>query len=122
MNSADSVYDHTKGRNIVGKENEQADLGIRYDYMGPFANTMEALTSQALAVVTMPREDVQRVVRPRIPNQTLLPPRFGYRTRAISLMDVINVNHDQPPTRVDFTGGQAGYQGTERNAQSGGFW
>jgi hypothetical protein len=90
--------------------------------MGPFASFQDALLSQALNVITMPREEVQRVVRPRLPQLELFRPTLGYRTRAISLKDVVNVNEDQPPTRVDFTGGHAGYQGTERNAQSGGFW
>ena len=38
------------------------------------------------------------------------------------ITDVMDVNAQFQPTRVDFTGGHAGYQGTERNAQSGGFW
>lgn len=119
MNSPDGVYDHSKPRPIT---QESTDPGIRYDYMGPFASFQDALLSQALNVVTMPREDVQRVVRPRLPQLQLFRPIYGYRTRAIGLTDVMDVNDEQPPTRVDFTGGQAGYQGTERNAQSGGFW
>ena len=119
MNSPDGVYDHSKPRPING---EDQDPGIRYDYMGPFVSFQDALLSQALNVITMPREEVQRVVRPRLPQLQLFREKLGYRTRQISLMDVINVNEDQPPTRVDFTGGHAGYQGTERNAQSGGFW
>lgn len=119
MNSQDGVYDHSKGRPIT---DESVVEGIRYDYMGPFESTQQALISQALNVVTMPRQEVQRVVRPRLPHVTLLPPMKGYRTRELGLMDVMNVNQDQPPTRVDFSGGNAGYQGTERNAQSGGFW
>ena len=112
MNSPDGVYDHSKPRPING---EDQDPGIRYDYMGPFASFQDALLSQALNVITMPREEVQRVVRPRLPQLELFRPTLGYRTRAISLKDVVNVNEDQPPTRVDFTREAGSYQGTARN-------
>ena len=119
MNSQDGVYDRSKPRQIT---QEDTDPGIRYDYMGPFKSFEDALLSQALNVITMPREEVARVVRPRLPQLQLFRPTQGYRTRALGINDIIEVNQEQPPTRVDFTGGHAGYQGTERNAQSGGFW
>lgn len=119
MNSQDSIYDRSKPRGIVA---DQEDVGIRYDYMGPFANVQDALIGQALNSVVMPREALQEVVRPRLPQVMLFRERFGYRTRALNLTDVINADDEFQPTRVDFTGGQAGYQGTLRNAQGGGFW
>jgi hypothetical protein len=122
VNSQDSVYDHTKPRQIVGTRNEEEDLGIRYDYMGPFANKQEQLISQALNSVTMPGHALQQLVRPTIPTIQMLPPRFGYRTRALGIRDVMNVDETFQPTRVDFTASQAGYQGTLRNAQDQGFW
>ena len=122
MNSQDSVYDHSKPRQIVGTRNEDEDLGVRYDYMGPFANKQEQLLSQALNAVTMPGEALQQVVRPPLPQVNLFPPKYGYRTRALSILDVMDVDEEFQPVRVDFTASQAGYQGTQRNAQGQGFW
>ena len=34
MNSADGVYDHSKGRPIVGESTDPQEP--RYDYLGPF--------------------------------------------------------------------------------------
>lgn len=119
MNSQDSVYDRSKPRGIVQDQPEQ---GIRYDYMGPFANIQEAVIGQAINTVTMPRDAVQASVRPKLPQVMLFRERLGYRTRALNITDIINVDEEFQPTRVDFSGGQAGYQGTERNAQGQGFW
>jgi hypothetical protein len=123
MNSADSVYDHTKGRAIVGEDPNPEDMGLRYDYKGPFGSTQEALMSQALASLTMPGDVLSAIVRPPLPQIILDPPRFGYRTRQLGLMDVINVNeeYDKPAPRQDVYG-QAGAEGTLRNAQGQGFW
>ena len=113
MNNQDSVYDHTKGRSIVSDEPEPSLL--RYDYMGPFANAQEAFMARALKAATMPRELIQDIVRPPLPQIQLFPPRFGYRTRELSVMDVMDVNNEFQPTRVDFTGEKGSYQGSARN-------
>lgn len=120
MNSADGVYDHSKGRPIVGETNEQE---IRYDYIGPFATVQDSLISRALNAVTMPGDRLQEIVRPNLPQIQLLPPQMGYRTRALGIKDIMNVNEDfsPNPVRVD-TYGSAGAQGTARNAQGQGFW
>lgn len=121
MNSQDSIYDRSKPRGIVA---DQEEIGIRYDYMGPFSSVQERLISQAVNAVTMPAADLQQVVRPNLPQINPFPARFGYRTRALSVMDVINVDVEFQPeqNRVDFTASKAGYQGTLRNAQGQGFW
>jgi hypothetical protein len=120
MNTQDSVYDHSKGRAIVGGSDEREP---RYDYLGPFASVQDALIGQALNAINMPAEEIQRVVRPPMPQIQLLPPRFGYRARELGIMDVLNVDEEMSPypTRVD-TYGQAGAEGTSRNAQGQGFW
>ena len=109
----DGVYDHSKGRPIVSEDPEPNLL--RYDYMGPFANAQEAFMVRALRAATMPGQLLQDLVRPPLPQVQLFPPRFGYRTREIGILDVMDVNEDFQPTRVDFTREPGGYQGTARN-------
>ena len=48
MASADSIYDHTKDRDIVDNGPQ-----IRYDYMGPFENRQEALLTRAVRSMLM---------------------------------------------------------------------
>ena len=119
MNSQDSIYDRSKPRGIV---DDQEEVGIRYDYMGPFGSVQERLLSQALNSLTMPGAQLQQVVRPNLPQIDPFRPRLGYRTRALSIMDIMNVDQEFQPERKDFTGGDAGYEGTLRNAQDQGFW
>jgi len=119
MNSQDSIYDRSKPRGIVA---DQEEVGIRYDYMGPFGSVQERLLSQALNSITMPGAVLQEVVRPNIPQIDRFRPKFGYRTRALSIVDVANVDEEFVPVRRDFTASQAGYEGTLRNAQGQGFW
>lgn len=119
MNSQDSIYDRSKPRDIVA---DQVEPEIRYDYMGPFSSVQERLISQALNAVTMPGEVLQQVVRPNLPQVDPFRPRFGYRTRSLSVTDVMNVDAEFQPVRKDFTASDAGYEGTLRNAQGQGFW
>ena len=109
----DGVYDHSKGRPIVGEDPEPSLL--RYDYMGPFANAQEAFMARALKSVTMPAHLIPDIVRPPLPQINPFPPRYGYRTRQIGIMDVMDVNEEFQPTRVDFTREPGSYQGTARN-------
>ncbi len=106
----DSVYDHSKPRAIVDNGPE-----IRYDYMGPFANAQEALLTRAIRSVTLPAMMIQDIVRPPLPQVQLFPPRYGYHTRELGIMDVMNVDEEFEPTRTDFSGSQGSYQGTGRN-------
>lgn len=121
MNSADGVYDHSKGRPIVGEYNDPQEP--RYDYLGPFESIADSLMTRALNSITMPGESLQEMVRPNLPQVMLFPPKFGYRTRQLNLNDVLHVDQEMHPypNRVD-TYGDAGAQGTERNAQGQGFW
>ena len=113
MENQNSIYDYSKGRPILS-EDPDASL-LRYDYMGPFANAQEAFTSRALRSATMPAALLQDLVRPPLPQIQLFPPRFGYRTRELGILDVLDVNDEFQPTRVDFTGEKGSYQGTARN-------
>jgi len=113
MAQTDGVYDYTKNRPIVGEDPEPSLL--RYDYMGPFQNVQEAFMSRALQSITMPAQLLPDLVRPPLPQVNLFPPRYGYRTRQLGIMDVMDVNEEFQPTRVDFTREPGGYQGTARN-------
>jgi hypothetical protein len=113
MMNQDGVYDHSKGRAIVNEDPEPSLL--RYDYMGPFANLQEALMARALKSVTVPAQLIPDIVRPPLPNLQMFPPRYGYRTRELGIMDVMDVNDEFQPTRTDFTREPGGYQGTARN-------
>lgn len=113
MENQNSVYDLSKGRPIVS-EDPDASL-LRYDYMGPFANAQEAFMSRALRAATMPAALLQDLVRPPLPQVQLFPPRFGYRTRELGILDVLDVDNEFQPTRIDYTGEKGSYQGTARN-------
>jgi hypothetical protein len=113
MQHQDGVYDHSKGRPIVNEDPEPSLL--RYDFMGPFANAQEAFMVKALRANTMPGQLLQDLIRPPLPQVQLFPPRFGYRSRELGIMDIMDVNQTFQPTRVDFTRQPGGYQGTARN-------
>ena len=83
--------------------------------MGPFANAQEAFMARALKAVTMPAQLIPDIVRPPLPQINMFPPRYGYRTRELGIMDVMDVNDQFQPTRVDFTREQGAYSGTARN-------
>jgi hypothetical protein len=110
MPQQDSIYDHTKGRPIVDNGPE-----IRYDYMGPFGSVQEALLTRAVRSVTLPAMMIQDIVRPPLPQVQLFPPRYGYRTRELGIMDVMNVDSEFQPTRTDFSQSSGSFQGTGRN-------
>jgi hypothetical protein len=110
MQNQDSVYDHSKGRGIV-EENPD----IRYDFMGPFKDTQEANLTRAVRSVTLPAIMIQDIIRPPLPQVQLFPPRYGYRTRELGIMDVMNVDSEFQPTRTDYTQSVGSYQGTSRN-------
>lgn len=110
MQQQDGVYDHTKGRPIVDNGPE-----IRYDYMGPFKDTQDMLITRAVRSVTLPAQMIQDLVRPNLPQVQLFPPRYGYRTRELSIYDVMDVDLEFQPTRTDYSQSPTSYQGTSRN-------
>jgi hypothetical protein len=111
MPSQDSVYDHSKGRPITSE-----DPGIRYDYMGPFKDTQEALLTRAVRSVTLPKEMVQDIVRPPLPQIQLFPARYGFTEDEISVEDIIDMpRRGQQRVESDFSQTPNTTQSTSRN-------
>jgi len=88
----------------------------------PWASNEERLTTEALSAATIPGNILQETVRPPLPRVQLFPPRFGYRTEAIGIRDVLDVNLTYPNARVDYSGHASGggYSGTSTPSQ--GVW
>ena len=74
----DGVYDHTKPWRAPVQPDQVAH---RWQYNGPWSSNMERLTSQALMVMNIPGAELQKMVRPPLPQIRLFPDRFGYGER-----------------------------------------
>lgn len=112
MSQPDGRYDHTKPWNELPS----------WSYNRPFASSEERLTTQALEVALMPGEELQAIVRPPLPQVNPFPPRFGYRTRELSISDIITgVDAVSFPSQ-NYSGEAGGYSGTSRNSQGTGTW
>lgn len=103
-NSADGWYDRTKPWNAPPA----------WTYLRPWATNEERLTQQALDSALMPGADVTDMVRPNIEQSQPFRPRFGYRTRALGIDDVVNVDAIFAEPRNDYTGGPASIEGSSR--------
>ena len=93
-----------------------------WQYLRPWASNEERLTQQALEAALTPGEELVDMVRPNLDQIQLFPPRFGYRTRALGIDDILDVNETFAATAPNFTGNEAGYQGTSRNSSGTGTW
>jgi hypothetical protein len=71
------------------------------------------LTGLALESVMSMTADQIRTIRPPVPAQ-LFPPRFGYRTEALGIEDIIQV--DRIFQRTDFAQNKSGMEGTSTPA------
>lgn len=71
------------------------------------------LTGLALESVMSMTADQIRLIRPPVPGQ-LFPPRFGYRTEALGIEDIVNV--DRIFQRTDFAQNKSGMEGTSTPA------
>lgn len=86
-------------------------------YTSPDATPDDAATARLVEAATMPAAELRRVVRPPLPQVERDRPRFGYRTRALGISDIMNVDEvlSEPP--VAFGGTPAGTESTSRNSQ-----
>lgn len=111
----DGVYDHTKPWRPPLIPNEQTP---RWTYAGPWASNEERLTQQALLAATMPRAELQKMVRPPIPQIRVFPDRFGYGDRQQpGIDDVVSVDRVYTEPRVSwYSGGVGSYSGSSRDS------
>jgi hypothetical protein len=111
----DGVYDYTKPwRNGVPSDVVQP----RWTYAGPWASNEERLTQQALMVATIPGSEIQKMVRPNLPQIRLFPNRFGFGERPQpGIEDVVTIDRVYTEPRVSwYSGGVAGYTGSSTNS------
>lgn len=90
-------------------------------YDRPWDTNMERLTSQALASALVPGAELADQVRPPLDIDPF-PPRYGYRTRALGITDMIDINQEYLPKFNDYSGTPAGYDGTSRNVTGSSSW
>lgn len=82
-------------------------------YNAPTNSWEQAAIRQASIVMTMPRDQVQKLVRPPLPQIGPRPPK---KMPALGLMDVIqDSGRLYQDYRGYFSGSAAGYQGSTRN-------
>ena len=100
-NNADTVY----GRRAWGSPPVQIQQ--------PNQTHEQYLTGLALESVMSMTADQVRQIRPPVPAQ-LFPPKFGYRTEALGIEDIVNV--DSIFRRTDFARNKSGMEGTSTPA------
>ena len=93
-----------------------------WTYLRPWASNEERLTQQALEAALAPGAILAEAVRPPLDQVQLFPPRFGYRTRALGVEDIIDIDRVTQPTRYDYSGTQAGIQAGSRDTNGTGTW
>lgn len=91
-------------------------------YLRPWATNEERLTQQAIEVATIPGQQLADQVRPPLDQVQLFRPRLGYRTRALGIDDIIDIDRVDPATRYDYSGTQSGMSGSSRNSFGTGTW
>jgi hypothetical protein len=104
---------------------KEPEPGVRrYDYLGPFNDRNEQLMGQALASNTVPGEYLADIVRPPLSQVALFRPKFGYRTRQLTIYDVMDVDeiYDEQGPHEQLEGGPAGFSGSSRNTLGNGTW
>ena len=127
-NSFDGNYDRTKpwrdnfnyGEGANSPYGEPLDESESWSYTGPWASNQEKLMQQALLVNTMRHDQIQKLVRPPLPQIRLFPQTTGYPTGQIGIDDVVSIDRSYTEPRVSwFSGGVGGYSGTSRNGLEG---
>lgn len=93
-----------------------------WSYLRPWASNEERLTQQALEAATTPGSVLMDSVRPPLDQVMLFRPRFGYRTRTLSVEDIIDMDRAVNPARQDYSGSDAGPTGGSRYSYGSGNW
>lgn len=82
-------------------------------YQAPTGTWEQSAIRQANIVVTMPRAQLQKMVKPPLPQ---LSPKGVRRRPSLSIEDVLGATDTYEDRRAFFSGSAAGYQGSPRNA------
>ena len=83
-------------------------------YIGPFPSNQEQNLTQALASLTMPGDQLQKYVRPNLPQINLFPERFGYVKTAYGVKDMVDMGA-RITERVDTPNPAAQAESSSRN-------
>jgi hypothetical protein len=89
-----------------------------WSYLGPWASNEERLTQQALVAATLTTKQIQKLVKPPLPQIRTFPDRFGYGMRTQpEIDDVVSIDRVYTEPRVSwYSGSPAGYGGASRNS------
>ena len=89
------------------------------EYSAPSGTWEERALRQATVVVTLPRDAVQALVRPPLPQ--IGPTRVRHMgTPTVEDVIVYSARDQYPDRRTSFSGSPAGYSGSDRNGGWGG--
>lgn len=61
-------------------------------YLGPFTSNTERMVSQSLAVNSMSAEEIQKYVRPNLPQVELFPDIYGFSKNELGIRDIIQLS------------------------------
>lgn len=120
MKIVDDPSPRPESSTAAAANNGQYDIMLPWDadrnatiYDAPVGSWEAMAIQQATAVITMPRPQVQRLVRPPLPQ---IGPR-GVRHNAVpDVEEVITMSRDlYMDRRSFFSGSEGGYQGSTRN-------
>ena len=103
--------------NATGAENKP-----KWGRYRPADTHEEMMTTAALQAAFIPGQVLADNVRPPLSQVDPFRPRTGYRTRALGVADMVQVDDIYQPPRIDFSGGPAQYDGATRNSQDMGSW
>ncbi len=90
------------------------------EYIGPFQSNQERLLSQSLVALTMSGSELQKHVRPPLPQIQLFPDRFGYTESELGIEDIIELpRRAQQRVESDFSQSPNTPQSSSRNTLGG---
>jgi hypothetical protein len=91
-----------------------------YDRSRPWASLPERILTDALGVADIPGDVLALQSAPPPVVRPLFPPKYGYRTTALGIQDVLQVDKTYPSPSANFyTGTQGGYSGSPRSTIGG---
>jgi hypothetical protein len=89
-----------------------------YDRTRPWASLPERILTDALGVADIPGDVLAMQAAPAPVVRPLFPPKYGYRTTALGIEDVLSVN-SQFPAPTNGVGSIGGYSGSSRPTLGG---